>query len=202
MAPLYGHSCNETRAFNPPTNNSFIYATPVVGAGQYQFRIFNTSEGYNQTFTRSTYILQLKWNNSVAPMLVNGSTYNVEVRANIGGVWGNFCPSTCTITIDNSGGSGFASMEQTSFGDASMWPNPVRDGQVNLSIGGLKDADQRIIVEVQDIYGKQVFAQEFGNSGDRFSTILQLPKDIASGVYMVNITVNGAKTVQRLTVVR
>jgi hypothetical protein len=93
-------------------------------------------------------------------------------------------------------------MEQTSFGDASMWPNPVRDGQVNLSIGGLKDADQRIIVEVQDIYGKQVFAQEFGNSGDRFSTILQLPKDIASGVYMVNITVNGAKTVQRLTVVR
>jgi hypothetical protein len=93
-------------------------------------------------------------------------------------------------------------MEQTSFGDASMWPNPVRDGQVNLSIGGLKDADQRIIVEVQDIYGKQVFAQEFGNSGDRFNTILQLPKDIASGVYMVNITVNGAKTVQRLTVVR
>jgi hypothetical protein len=202
MAPLYGHSCNETRAFNPPTNNSFIYATPVVGAGQYQFRIFNTSEGYNQTFTRSTYILQLKWNNSVAPMLVNGSTYNVEVRANIGGVWGNFCPSTCTITIDNSGGSGFASMEQTSFGDASMWPNPVRDGQVNLSIGGLKDADQRITVDVQDIYGKQVFAQEFGNSGDRFNTILQLPKDIASGVYMVNITVNGVKTVQRLSVVR
>ncbi|MBS1943039.1 MAG: hypothetical protein JST38_19425, partial [Bacteroidetes bacterium] len=30
-APNYGHSCNETRAFNPPTNNSFIYATPVVG---------------------------------------------------------------------------------------------------------------------------------------------------------------------------
>jgi hypothetical protein len=73
---------------------------------------------------------------------------------------------------------------------------------VNLSIGGLKDADQRITVDVQDIYGKQVFAQEFGNSGDRFSTILQLPKDIASGVYMVNITVNGVKTVQRLTVVR
>jgi hypothetical protein len=83
-----------------------------------------------------------------------------------------------------------------------MWPNPVRDGQVNLSIGGLKDADQRITVDVQDIYGKQVFAQEFGNSGDRFNTILQLPKDIASGVYMVNITVNGVKTVQRLSVVR
>ncbi|MBS1939373.1 MAG: hypothetical protein JST38_00655, partial [Bacteroidetes bacterium] len=48
----------------------------------------------------------------------------------------------------------------------------------------------------------QVFAKEFGNSGERFSTILQLPKDIASGVYMVNITVNGKKTVQRLNIIR
>ncbi|MBS1569407.1 MAG: T9SS type A sorting domain-containing protein, partial [Bacteroidetes bacterium] len=65
----------------------------------------------------------------------------------------------------------------------------------------LKDADQRIMVDVQDIYGKQVFAQEFGNSGERFSTILQLPGDLASGVYMVNITVNGERTVQRLSIV-
>ncbi|MBS1568591.1 MAG: T9SS type A sorting domain-containing protein, partial [Bacteroidetes bacterium] len=65
----------------------------------------------------------------------------------------------------------------------------------------LKDADQRIMVDVQDIYGKQVFAQEFGNSGERFSTILQLPGNLASGVYMVNITVNGVKTVQRLSIV-
>jgi hypothetical protein len=199
-APAYGHSCNETRAFNPPTNNSFIYAKPVVGASQYQFRIFNSGEGYDQTFTRSTYILQLKWNNSVAPMLVNGSTYNVEINVNIGGVWSGFCPSSCTITIDNS--SNFASLEQTRFGEASMWPNPVRDGQVNLSLGSLKDAQQQISVDVQDLFGKQVFTQQFGNSGERFSTILQLPSDLASGVYLVNITVNGKRTVQRLSIVR
>jgi hypothetical protein len=200
-APNYGHSCNETRAFN--SNSSFIYATPVPGGTQYQFRIFNTSEGYDQTFTRNTYILQLKWNNTVAPPLVNGSTYSVQVNVKVGTVWSGFCGSTCTITIDNStGGSGFASMEQASFGEAAMWPNPVRDGQVNLSIGGLQDADQQITVDIQDIYGKQVFAKEFGNSGERFTTILQLPKDIASGVYMVNITVNGEKTVQRLSIVK
>ncbi|MBS1942709.1 MAG: T9SS type A sorting domain-containing protein, partial [Bacteroidetes bacterium] len=93
-------------------------------------------------------------------------------------------------------------MEQASFGETTMWPNPVRDGLVNLSIGGLQDADQNITVDVQDIYGKQVFVREFGNSGERFSTILQLPKDIASGVYMVNITVNGVKSVQRLSIVK
>ncbi|MBS1569672.1 MAG: T9SS type A sorting domain-containing protein, partial [Bacteroidetes bacterium] len=200
--PNYGHSCNETRAFNPPTNNSFIYATPIPGATQYEFRIYNTNEGYDQTFLRNTYILQLKWNNDVAPKLVNGSTYNVAVSVKLGGTWSTGCTGACTITIDNNGGNGFASMEQTGFGEATLWPNPVRDGQVNLSINGLRNADQSINVDVQDIYGKQVFAQEFGNSGERFSTILQLPSDLASGVYMVNITVNGERTVHRLSIVR
>ncbi|MBS1570531.1 MAG: T9SS type A sorting domain-containing protein, partial [Bacteroidetes bacterium] len=159
-------------------------------------------EGYDQTFTRNTYILQLKWNNLVAPPLVNGSTYNVEVNVRVGDTYSGFCASSCTITIDNTGTLLGGEMEQASFGETTLWPNPVRDGQVNLSIGNLKDADQRITVDVQDIYGKQVFAQEFGNSGERFSTILQLPGDLASGVYMVNITVNGERTVQRLSIVK
>ncbi len=199
-APAYGHSCNETRSFN--TNNSFIYAKPVVGATEYQFRIFNTGEGYDQTFTRSTYILQLKWTGTVAPPLMNQSTYDVQVNVKVNGVYSGFCGNTCTITIDNTGPVLGGRMAQTSFGEATLWPNPVRDGQVNLNIGNLKDAQQQITVDVQDIYGKQAFAKTYGNSGDRFTTILQLPSGIASGVYMVNITVNGVKTVQRLSVMK
>ena len=78
----------------------------------------------------------------------------------------------------------------------------MRDGQVNLNIDGFVDAEQNITVDIQDIYGKQVFAKEFGNSGERFNTILNLNSDIASGVYMVNITVNGERTVQRLSIIR
>ena len=52
------------------------------------------------------------------------------------------------------------------------------------------------------IYGKQVFAKEFGNSGEHFTTILDLPGDIASGVYMVNIVVNGQHSVQRLSIIK
>ncbi|MBS1567913.1 MAG: T9SS type A sorting domain-containing protein, partial [Bacteroidetes bacterium] len=203
MAPSYGHSCDETRAFNPSTNNSFIYAKPVVGGTEYQFHIYNTTENYDQTFTRSTYILQLKWNSSVAPPLLNGSTYNVEINVKVNGLYSGFCPSTCTITINNGGGgNAVASMEPISKAETSLWPNPVRDGQVNLSIGGLKDADQRITVDVQDIYGKQVFTRGYDNTGASFSTVLQLSGDLASGVYMVNITVNGQRTVQRLSIIK
>jgi hypothetical protein len=200
QAPAYGHSCNETRAFN--TNNSFIYAQPVVGGTEYQFRLINTQEGYDETFIRNTYILQLKWNNNVAPMLQDGYTYNVQINVKVNGLYSGFCPSSCNITIDNSGNRPEASMTQANFGEATLWPNPVRDGQVNLNIEGIQDADQQITVDIQDIYGKQVFAKEFGNSGERFNTILNLSSDIASGVYMVNITVNGKNTVQRLSIIR
>src|SRR5690606_9235948 len=201
-APASGHSCNETRAFN--TNNSFIWAKPVVGANEYQFRIFNTEEGYDQTFIRSTYILQLKWNNTVAPPLINGYTYQVEINVRVNGLYSGFCASSCTITIDNSGNlvnNPEASMVQVC-GDARLWPNPVRDGQVNLSTDGLVDTGQTALVDIQDVYGKQVFAKEFGNTGERFTTVLELGSEIASGVYMVNLTVNGERTVQRSSVIR
>ncbi|MCB0773553.1 MAG: hypothetical protein KDB93_09275, partial [Flavobacteriales bacterium] len=155
-------------------------------ASQYEFHITNAGEGYDQTFVRNTYILQLKWNSSVAPPLVNGSTYNVEVRAMVSGMWGSFCGSTCTITIDNGVGQERPdALTEQAVGNATLWPNPVRDGQVNLSLTGLVDAEQQITVDVQDLFGKRVFAQEFGNTGERFTTILQLPGDIASGVYLV-----------------
>lgn len=196
-APAYGHSCNEERAFNSPY--SYIYAIPVVGATEYQFRIFNADEGYDETFSRPTYILGLSWDGSVAPPLVDGSTYNVEVNVKVNGLYTGFCPSTCTITINNAllGGRLVPALEH-----AQLWPNPAHHGVVNLEIEHLADPSQRIAVEVLDVYGKQVHAEAFTNSGARFSTLLQLPEGIATGVYMVCITVNDERTVQRLSIVR
>jgi hypothetical protein len=201
QAPAFGHSCNETRRFG---RADFITATPIQGATEYQFRVFIPGEGYDQTFVRSTYILKLKWPSSEAPALQNGSTYTVEINVKVNGVYSGFCPSTCTVTIDNSAPAQRpeARLAGAGFGEATLWPNPVRDGQVNLAIDGIADAEQRILVDVQDLYGKQVFAKEYGNSGERFSTVLDLPGDIASGVYMVGITVNGERTVQRLSIIR
>ncbi|HMN04973.1 MAG TPA: GEVED domain-containing protein [Flavobacteriales bacterium] len=199
QAPAYGHSCNETRSFN--TNNSFIYAKPVQGGTEYQFRIYNTGEGYDETFTRSTYILQLKWNSNVAPPLVNGNTYMVEINVKVNGVWSGFCAANvCSITIDNTPAGN--RMTEVAMGEATLWPNPVRDGQVNLNIEGITAADQHITVDVTDIYGQHVYGQEFGNSGDRFNTVLSLPGDIATGMYLVNITINGEVTTKRLSIVR
>ncbi len=43
---------------------------------------------------------------------------------------------------------------------------------------------------------------EYGNSGERFNTILDLPSAVATGVYLVNRTINGQTTVQRSSIIK
>ncbi|MBK8581131.1 MAG: T9SS type A sorting domain-containing protein [Flavobacteriales bacterium] len=64
------------------------------------------------------------------------------------------------------------------------------------------DNDQKIQLDLYDMYGRKVLARDYGNSGNSFSTVLELPSEVTSGVYLVHITVNGVTTVQRLSVVR
>jgi hypothetical protein len=50
-------------------------------------------------------------------------------------------------------------------GDVQMWPNPVADGRVNLALNGLVDNDQKIQLDLYDMYGRKVLARDYGNSG-------------------------------------
>ncbi|MCO6482367.1 MAG: T9SS type A sorting domain-containing protein, partial [Flavobacteriales bacterium] len=193
-APDYGHSCNEVRRYGP---SSFIYAQPVFGATQYSFRVYIPGETFDYEFVRNTYILELF---GFPEALQDQSTYHVQVKAKVNDTWGNYC-GDCTISIDNQQQMPGQHLVQGA-GEATLWPNPVRDGQVNLNIEGITAAVQHITVDIKDLYGQHVYGKEFGNSGERFSTVLNLPGDIASGVYLVNITINGDVTTKRLTIVR
>ncbi len=203
QTPAYGHSCNETRSFS---NSSYIYTNPVQAATEYEFRIFNLGEGYDQTFVRNTYILQLKWTEAQAPLLQNGYTYQVQARAKVAGVWSAYCGSTCSITINNTN----EQLQHRAMplpGTATLWPNPVADGRVNLNVEGLDGQEQLIKVEVLDLAGRNVLTGEYGNSGPMFNTILSMPDQAGSGLYTVLITVSVAgqqqtRITQRLSMVR
>jgi len=53
---------------------------------------------------------------------------------------------------------------------------------------------------VYDVFGKRVLAKTYDNSGELFNTVLELNGDIASGLYMVNITVNDRSYTKRVSV--
>jgi hypothetical protein len=208
-------SCGVTRQF---AGSDKVWAQPIPGVvpfdgnadgdlldvvdvpNPYQFRFTGTgsNSGYVRNIFRPNYICPLSW---VTNPLVNGQTYDVQVQVFVGGQWKGFCGNTCQVTINNNPAQGGRSIaEETASDNVQLWPNPVRDGRVNLRIDGLADAEQNITVDVYDVFGKRVFTQEYGNSGNLFNTVLQLNSDIASGLYMVNITVNDRTYTKRLSV--
>ncbi|MBS1939248.1 MAG: T9SS type A sorting domain-containing protein [Bacteroidetes bacterium] len=196
-APLYGHSCNEVRTFN--TNNSFIYATPVTGATEYQFRIYNTGEGYDQTFTRSTYILQLKWNSQVAPPLVNGNTYHVQINVKVNGLYSGFCASTCTITINNNPVLGGRLAQVEGQPEINLWPNPNDGQQLNVAVNGIDEQITTAEVRLLDLTGRMALSTQLPVANGSLNSILEL-NGAANGTYLLQITAGDRTWTERVVV--
>ncbi len=216
---LSTHSCGATKRFN---GSDKIWAVPVVGGTQYRFQ-FNgliDPDGPNpnlatdlvgtphfndppvvgsRVILRTSYVCPLNW---ATYQLVSGGVYTVQVEVYANGVWGGYCGATCGLNIVNPPGMmpGRAAEDATASGEISLYPNPVRDGRVQLRIDGMTESEQTITVDVFDLYGKRVQAESYQNSGSLFNTVLDLDASMARGVYLVNITVNGRTTSHRLSV--
>lgn len=73
----------------------YIYYVAVSGATNYRIRIQNASLGYSQVVTRGN---NLTYFNFVAFSNIQYSTtYNVDIAAYVGGVWGSY-GNVCTLT--------------------------------------------------------------------------------------------------------
>ena len=190
------HSCGVIKTFG---GSDKIFAQPVVGATQYRFRFENIGEGYLRTIVRPNYICPLNW---VTLPLVNGSTYDVSVEVFYAGQWSGYCGPVCQVTILNPPAMAQQrDAEVVTNSGLQAWPNPVRDGAVNLRLDGLTAGTQRVSLEVYDLTGKRVVAQDMENSGPVFNTVLDLD-GFAGGVYMVHLNVDGADHQQRISVVK
>ena len=192
------HSCGVSKLFGAGDK---VYTLPVVGATQYRFRFENAGEGFVRVISRPNYICLLNW--TTLPLQV-GVTYSVKVEVLVNGIWSGYCGNACSVTIAAPpAASGSANRDLSVASDdhdmLQIWPNPVRDGQVNLLLSNLVDAEQRINVDVIDLFGKRVHSQQFNNSGDVFNTVLELD-GLASGVYVVTLTVNDRVMTERITV--
>ncbi len=192
-------SCGVTKMFG---GSDKIYAQPVTGATQYRFNFSNTGLGYSRNILRPTYVCLLSW---VTQPLVSGNTYDVKVEALVSNVWSGFCGATCQVTIFNpafNGGGGRSVQvdQQQLSGEMQLWPNPVVNDQVNVRIDGLANEDQQVSVDLYDIFGKRVMAENMDNSGAVFARTIELPTGIARGVYTMNITINGNSFTKRVTV--
>ncbi|HNK40728.1 MAG TPA: T9SS type A sorting domain-containing protein, partial [Flavobacteriales bacterium] len=207
-------SCGVTRVFG---GSDKVWAQPVPYATEYRFRFTGNSfdpDGpgplapvngiATRNVTQASYALHLSW---YTYALVAGNTYNVTVEAKVGGVWGGVCGGTCQVTISGNNlmplaGNDGPAMERAleTNGSVAMWPNPVNNGRVNLLLNGLGEGTHQVSVDLFDLSGKRLMAEQFNNDGDVFNTVLDLNESIAAGTYMVQITVDGQRHIERLNV--
>ena len=187
-------SCGVTRAFG---GSDKISANPIAGADLYRFRFVNAGEGYNRVITSLNATRVLNW--GTLP-LVDGVTYDVTVQVSFdnGTTW---CPEgdICTVSIANPPAVAQRSMEVDS-GTATLWPNPNDGEQVMLSIDEVPATLTTIQVDIFDLYGKKVVARTIATQGTRFNGMLTLNGDLASGLYLVNITLGDLTITERLMV--
>ncbi|MFT3885438.1 MAG: lamin tail domain-containing protein [Flavobacteriales bacterium] len=177
------------------TNGSnAIYAKPVrryiaatntyVSANRYKFHFENTGEGQHFDIVQSTYPMVIYSN---MPFRL-GATYDVTVQASMdGGV--SYCPvgATCQISFATSN----ARMEEvagTSPSDLLLWPNPNRGDELYLSMGQLEGTNGKVTVDVVNMFGERVLGTTVAVNGTSLNTVLSLDKDLASGLYLVNLT--------------
>jgi len=200
-------SCNSSRNWGA---GNFVHARQVSGANRYQFRFRIPSENFIVVVSSNTYFLQLNWaTNALEP----GKTYEVQARASkdggstwcaSGAVWG---PS-CTLFINNLAQDEEQNLglKTTTTGSLALWPNPNRGDQLWVDLSGIEAGVESVSVDILDLSGKQIVARiiptsfDSAQDGDRLNTVLDLQGDLATGMYLVNITAGEKRYTERLVV--
>ncbi|MBK7751866.1 MAG: T9SS type A sorting domain-containing protein [Flavobacteriales bacterium] len=173
-----------------------IYASNNPAASGYQFWMADPHGTYSRRVFKSTQNLQ-------PTNLVNfpppaDLDLNVRVRALVNGVYTAFGPA-CIIRLNTPGvGSGRSTIlfDEASAISLSLYPNPNRGEQLFLALGGVQ-ADTKVELDVMDLFGKRVFADQFAAPSEEFTHSMDV-NGLASGVYLVNVHVGDRLYTQRL----
>ncbi|MEO8068718.1 MAG: GEVED domain-containing protein [Flavobacteriales bacterium] len=205
-------SCNVTgKVVGASGNAGKLFPNIVSGANKYQYEFVLLSEGYTRTIATPTgsYALTLA-NWATSPLICGTFIYDVRVRVSFDGGM-NYCPygPVCTVGITNNppnnctapfqGGGGQNSMLVDEDG-MTLWPNPVRNGNVTLNLNGLNSDVMTASVDIFDMFGKKVMTTTLATDGAaQVNTVLEL-KDLATGMYTVNVISGSQSFTNRLVI--
>ncbi|MEZ4739585.1 MAG: T9SS type A sorting domain-containing protein [Flavobacteriales bacterium] len=223
-------SCGVTRNFGGSNSNAnriianppqFSPAPLAGGTGlRYQFR-FRNGERCIVLPPRTSPTLYLNWNASVAPPLVLSETYNVDVRVSkdqgltwctgLGTsdaasncadpeAWGIICNVTIGSVVGLEGGS--SNMSTTGSSVFTAYPNPNREGRLNINMTDVGNDVTSIGVEMYDLHGRKVYSNMVPAQAGTFNTTLDLNGDISNGVYLMRVTVGDQVITQRMVIQR
>jgi hypothetical protein len=182
---VLGYLCGTTRALNQA-----IAAVNTCGASSYTFRFQHATEA-ERIIVRPAYTCPL-W--LVTPALTPGETYSVTVKVAQGGVDGDYS-TACDITIAGPQAEGLADdmmvSKVTTEGGMGIYPNPNTGSEVRVELNGIEDGAHNVEVTIYDIYGKLMTRDVFGHQGSQLSRLVRFETELATGMYLVHVTIDG-----------
>jgi hypothetical protein len=182
---VLGYLCGTTRALNQA-----IAAVNTCGASSYTFRFQHATEA-ERIIVRPAYTCPL-W--LVTPALTPGETYSVTVKVAQGGVDGDYS-TACDITIAGPQAEGLADDMMVSKvateGAMGIYPNPNTGSEVRVELNGIEDGAHNVEVTIYDIYGKLMTRDVFGHQGSQLSRLVRFETELATGMYLVHVTIDG-----------
>lgn len=193
--------CGQT--FDPAVNpNVFVSAIFRQGTDLYEFRLVHPTLG-TFTYLSTNHILRF----SQTPDLPIGEMYDVSVRANVAGQWGDFSTSCAIqygpnsgVQTDNDQQIGLKSIDD-GLGemDISLSPNPSSGDQVMIHIEGVTKASG-VLLTVHDLSGRSVYTERLACQEDcRF--VLDLATQLEAGRYLVSATTAGSRVTTDLIII-
>lgn len=191
--------CNKTLS----TLYQTIQCNPVLSAEDYEWKFINVSDQFIFIKRRgnSNYDFSTKW----IPELAYCQTWEVSVRAKAGGLWGEFSnictintPDICTARMTSNDNSD-PSLLNNEFATMLLYPNPSDGEQIKLELNGIDD-ETVAIINIYDIYGKQVYRQQLNNSYNGQTITLNNNGELAKGIYLIDVDLNGSRLNEKLII--
>ncbi|MBK9422381.1 MAG: T9SS type A sorting domain-containing protein [Flavobacteriales bacterium] len=174
-----------------------VKCTKQAGAIAYQFWFFDPHGTYEYRISSTS----PKIGSNRIAQLPAGLELNVRVRAQLpDSSYTEFGPA-CKLMIT---GPGMAPQELRSLlaeqtSDVHVWPNPVSDGSVQISLDGLSDQLDRVQLDVYDAVGRQSLSTSMPVTNGSLNTPLAL-ENLTNGLYLVRITAGDQIFTSRLMV--
>jgi hypothetical protein len=223
------YSCGVTGKVVGASGNAGKLFAKVVTSGSnlpthYRFEFVQAAQGYARVITQTGAGLLLR-NWSTNPLLCGTWVYDVRVAASFNGGT-TFCPygDVCTVGITNNNntplctphddddddddgddltGAGSRSAQQFAAPQATLYPNPNRDGQLFVSLTDITADVNVVMVDLYDMFGKRVLTATLPvQDGLLLNNDLELNSELPAGLYLVNITAGEFTTTERLVIQR
>ncbi|HRH37702.1 MAG TPA: T9SS type A sorting domain-containing protein, partial [Flavobacteriales bacterium] len=111
--------------------------------------------------------------------------------------WGDVCKLSIASVGVQGGGQNMSVDGSEAFG---IFPNPNRGDQFRLSVANIEDGVRTVSVDIYDLFGKRVSTRTLAVNDTFVDRVVELNGELASGMYMVNVTAGSNTYVERLVI--